>query len=1131
MAPSSLKKMSGIMGDREGNYASSNRKSSLDSLTNHALGLTLLPGSQIQRNDEIKKGKSTSESLKSLRGVNQQRRNRLRSAEPEKKCQTIAGRSVVEETSRRSNYPDIDNNFKSYTEAESCDNSAVNEVDEYILKKQGDHRSKPYGLSPSAYQICNNIRNGHHYGRKDTRKCTQPGNHCCSPKKRRKYAQNPSFHSSFQRNTESEMGIILSTRNCDPTYDIGDEFNDNSNNSGEAQRYPPTDKFCGSESTNFEKLLPASSGCDSSRLEITKCIVEENISEGYPLSRSKISAPMPHDSLCTLDIDDMTSLRLETNKCSNVASAILLSVELPHLGKASLRACKQSRDSPDLTPKLNSKPQSALLEGLADIPRVVLKPDEYVKRSWTRHFPARLKATVSKSRSSIHSSTSSATRSCSISSRQRPKPLKVCLACECCDAAAHLDSSISPTFLPTFVQVLARASCNQDNCRSQNITNTESIEIQIKTGLRRSKSLPDLRLLYQSSTMDSQYLQQQYRSPTSLTEPHATAHDTQPINPQIAHNPPLPFYDPGHVDTGNIHANANPSLGIAHNQHLLWYTQQTNQHALNPNPMMTTNYVGPYYGAAQTPSSQAFIGHHIPSNDGRASLSDQFDQQPHHSSYEYRTLFAKYRELQTECQAMSKALDRAHNSGAAMERKIKGLESIIKTQEHQLKLGKSTEANPPENEPKPRSPGPTSIVATLNWARQLHPVSEQEDTSVGDASSSKQTLIDLTGHVDARISDSTAATQPRNLCVQDQPSFSKSPLAYLPPAQAVHTTNARSEPGQLQAQLAESPFSTAPLYVGELSNPYFSNSYRPEVHFNNPLAPLQQEHVDPFDPWNQTSSNPLEPHSAYSSAQADESGQCLKRKRRSEPAALQIHGQDQGMLTNSTVSSKPATEDEKIQAKAYSSFRKKNLEWYKGVHPGRISSALGEPFGQPSATRAQTRPARTTAASPIPIDEIAPTPSKAPRKTKGTPKIPKEPLDEAGKIKRAEYLKERQKKYRKTHNEKKMRLKPFEQKAAPCESSLKISGPQVDLTEKILPGIEVDPSKADEEIDWDESNSDSTEKKVNEGIQRMDALLSVEDLSAEERDFAAQAEEMLMNDGPEETEVASDRESEWSEEE
>ncbi len=55
MAPSSLKKMSGVRGKEEGNYASL-EKISGGSPINGDLGLTLLPGSQIQRKDEKRLG-------------------------------------------------------------------------------------------------------------------------------------------------------------------------------------------------------------------------------------------------------------------------------------------------------------------------------------------------------------------------------------------------------------------------------------------------------------------------------------------------------------------------------------------------------------------------------------------------------------------------------------------------------------------------------------------------------------------------------------------------------------------------------------------------------------------------------------------------------------------------------------------------------------------------------------------------------------------------------------------------------------------------------------------------------------------------------------------------------------------
>lgn len=53
MSPSSLKKMSGISGYKEGNYASSDLLRPRNSISSSDLGLTLLPGSQTQKTDNV----------------------------------------------------------------------------------------------------------------------------------------------------------------------------------------------------------------------------------------------------------------------------------------------------------------------------------------------------------------------------------------------------------------------------------------------------------------------------------------------------------------------------------------------------------------------------------------------------------------------------------------------------------------------------------------------------------------------------------------------------------------------------------------------------------------------------------------------------------------------------------------------------------------------------------------------------------------------------------------------------------------------------------------------------------------------------------------------------------------------
>ena len=78
MAPSSLKKMSGFQRMKEGNYASL-EKSLWDTPVNSDLGLTLLPGSQIQTKDEKRLGTTAESSPKKARNEHDEISEQLRS--------------------------------------------------------------------------------------------------------------------------------------------------------------------------------------------------------------------------------------------------------------------------------------------------------------------------------------------------------------------------------------------------------------------------------------------------------------------------------------------------------------------------------------------------------------------------------------------------------------------------------------------------------------------------------------------------------------------------------------------------------------------------------------------------------------------------------------------------------------------------------------------------------------------------------------------------------------------------------------------------------------------------------------------------------------------------------------------
>ena len=82
MAPSSLKKMSGVQKSKEGNYASLETMPRGRS-TKFDLGLTLLPGSQIQRKGDIRSGTATESSSRTLEGKQAGRSKQWKSFETE----------------------------------------------------------------------------------------------------------------------------------------------------------------------------------------------------------------------------------------------------------------------------------------------------------------------------------------------------------------------------------------------------------------------------------------------------------------------------------------------------------------------------------------------------------------------------------------------------------------------------------------------------------------------------------------------------------------------------------------------------------------------------------------------------------------------------------------------------------------------------------------------------------------------------------------------------------------------------------------------------------------------------------------------------------------------------------------
>ena len=1023
MAPSSLKKMRGSKGRKEGNYASSNRSTSSDVSTSDDLGLTLLPGPQIQKKDEGEKVQAAIGRPTKICTPEQQRDAHSCLSGLEEQCHPVTKRRTGDQSIGGSCYFGLSKRAKRYSNTGSYDNEALVRPDECCSGIQGNHDLKRKDFSLSTGTISKDIGKGLHHDRKANTNYSRAPYHSSLAKEGRGIERDILFHSSNQMVNEEVRKLGHHGASDSPDNVLGNEHDCGRNSDTRACENALKHKSCGSKGRNSENLLLTSASDNIGGLTFTRPIADDRLSKDYPLSLSTDSAQRPYHSTRASESENTNTVIPETNNHSHIASAFLAPVELQRPSKAIPTAHQQAPNSLQLSPQLISKLSQASCNFHAAPPKKASKSVKHLKRSWTRHFPTRTKNLPSRRQDSDHAHASSATPSCSIACETHSNSLKTCFARENrYEIVTHLKSRSLASSPSILIGISSQASYNWERDILNNVKDTGIVQSQSKAGIKRSNSLPNLRLLHQSLNMYSQQGRQPYQFPTppwnnpQNSGPNYTCLPTD----HAAHSTPRDI--PGDINT--------PLTGIDY-QYMNATIGQPGQSLVNPNGGATSYGYPPPQFNIHGPSGQTLINYVVSTNDGLInSNGDRF-----YTTTEYMALNEDNVNLRRCLQTLQDALHHARERNQICKARNKELELAVENLRQQLKAETTKNAKSPKDGVKTKSSGNRSVARIVDWARQSHPTAGQQSLNAGSASS-EDTPNQLRNGNDGPSLESGATID--TIVSPTQPQYAAVPAAAtgLPCTQAKNIQAPSSGPFQPEVQILQGPYNptsppvpTSPYHPIDLSDPiYFSDptylpdpNYPPGPHPFGQYSSHESQPENPFQnqgnqfqqiPGDQSVGYQQSPHLSVSrtppaAVQAETSTSGVKRKRGAEPDAAQgAKRQQQPGEAQPGLSPEQAANGDQAPDEVLKKMKEKELAWYVGLPPFRQPSREGIQFGLPSASlpQATTHPAL---AAQAPTALIAPTPGKAPRKmTQKTPtmrKVPKSDLEK--KALRAQYNK------------------------------------------------------------------------------------------------------------------------------
>ena len=1003
MAPSSLKKMSGSKGRKEGNYASSDRSTSIDVFASDDLGLTLLPRPQIQKKDVGEKVQAAIGRPTTICTTEEQGDGQRCPSEREEQYHPVTRTSTVDGSIGGSCYFGLSKRVERYLTPGSYDDGVVLRSDDCCSGIKGDHDLKREDSILSTETTSKDIVNGLHHDRKANKIYSSAPYHSSLAKGKCWVERDSLFNSSNQTHKGKVKNTGLNGASDSLEGILGNEHDGGKNRGAKACENLLRYKFWELKDRKSNNPFLTRASVNIGGLTFTKAITDNTSSKEHPLHLSTDTAQKPYHSTHTSESESTNCGIPETNRQLHIASALLVPVELQVSSKTIPTTHQQALDSLQLSPQLILKPSQASPNFHAPPSKTASILRKHQKRSWTRHFPSRSKDLTSKGQYSDHAHTSLATPSCSIAGKIRSSSVRSGFSCENrYKTRAHPNSRILATSPPPRTKGSPQASYDLESATFNNVDDTVHVQSRLKAGIKRSKSLRDPSLLHQSLDMNPQQGHQLSQSSQPPREHHVVRDHSQY---QAGNYTSLPTNHAAQSTLRDTPGDINTPLMEIHSQHMNPDISQAGQSLADPGvgvPVQTYNQINNFVN--KDGIFQPVFNNAVSNNNGLTAA-------------EFLALQEVYDNLSRRIQNLEKALDCARQQNRICNARCKDLERSNEDLRQQLKSDTAKNGKSPKEVVRTKSFRNQGILDTIEWARQSHPTGDQQ--SLNARPPSFEISIPLTSGNDEPSLEFGATINTMVSPTQRQDAALPALATGWPLTQAKDFQAPCLESFQPELQSLPGPYNIPHDVMPVLSYyPTHHPDFQPfgqypshEAQLGHPFQNLgdlfQQIPGGPSLEYSEQSPQFLASRTPPAAVQAEASTSGIKRKSDSEPYAEQgAKRQQQHAEIEPALSPGQAATDEQAQSEAWKEMFQKKYEWLDGVNPINQIPKDGKQFGTPSASLipATPHPAMVTQA---PKGLIAPTPGEAPRRTtQNTPnrrKMPKTDLEI--KAKRAQYNK------------------------------------------------------------------------------------------------------------------------------
>ncbi|KAK3170991.1 hypothetical protein OEA41_003075 [Lepraria neglecta] len=639
MAPSSLKKMSGSRGRKEGNYASSDTSPSLARFTSVDLGLTLLPGSQIQKGDESESETAARHSHGKLQNTNNQGEDQAHSVEAKRRIKTTTrGLTVKQATSRHSNFKDKASSARSDSVAEHGDEKAAPPSQEQHSSIWANDDIKCDGSTAVGDTCTTEPRSNLQYNRKGDAQETRDGDDSFQPKKRRKISSERTNKISQQvvgKREEVANKTAFSGNFSEARYDKTVEHSILCEDSREKL---PIYRFNDLQKGRFsEPSVRASSSAISGNMNSSKPSVPDDACEMFSLNAPQRPEHKPKYSASSPQSSYPGAGPPATNpSLSNSTIAFLPPRGLQCTRKSVPTVHHQLHDRQILALQRTSKTLPVSCFSSPDPRSKVLKDGKAVKRSWASHFPRRHQVPPVSGRASPRTPCSSVTPLLSEANNHDTEPLKDCFTPTTIhENADTVVSTLLPASLNTTTQSATGAYSPWAVRILDDSSNTTLVSPHCEASHKRSTSLPNLHSLYNPPGMNSPNA---YRPAVYATPPNGEQtldYHSSRTSPLVYQDTTFPRSQDSSPEPHNVHGSIDDSVEQASQQVRQAYGSQLSQDMSGINAAAMHHPHLPYEQTNPGSSPQLSAGQHTNANHGSTSWLMPFDEPIIRKKYRY----------------------------------------------------------------------------------------------------------------------------------------------------------------------------------------------------------------------------------------------------------------------------------------------------------------------------------------------------------------------------------------------------------------------------------------------------------------------------------------------------------------